>query len=268
MQNNEQGQQAQQQQQLRQDQNIYKVDHSRVKPYGDTFNDGAVQLSFTLPVPYGEEGKEAARQLVKKMGFEEVQVYDAQDLGEGFSFYTVYGGCQHSVDYASIYVPKVESDVMDFYEVNRFIKDKIGRKVTVIGACTGTDAHTVGIDAIMNMKGYNSEYGLERYPEIEALNMGSQVPNEVLIAKALEMKADALLVSQIVTQKGSHIKNLTELVELLEAEGLREQFILICGGPRINHEMALELGFDAGFGPGSLAPDVASFVVTELVKRK
>lgn len=246
---------------------IFQVDYSRVKPYGDTFNDGAVQMSFTLPVPYGEEGKEAARQLVLKMGFEEAQVYDAQDLGEGFSFYTVYGKCQHWVDYSTIYVPKVESERMSFYEINQFIKDHIGRKVTVIGACTGTDAHTVGIDAIMNMKGYNGEYGLERYPEMEALNMGSQVPNEVLIAKALEMNADALLVSQIVTQKGSHIKNLTELVELLEAEGLRQQFLLICGGPRINHEMALELGFDAGFGPGSLAPDVASFVVHEMVRR-
>lgn len=174
----------------------------------------------------------------------------------------------HTIDYSTIYVPKVESDRMDYYQINQFIKDKIGRKVTVIGACTGTDAHTVGIDAIMNMKGYDGEYGLERYPEIEALNMGSQVANEVLITKALEMKADALLVSQIVTQKGSHIKNLTELIELLEAEGLRDQFILICGGPRINHEMALELGFDAGFGAGSLAPDVASFIVHELVKRK
>jgi beta-lysine 5,6-aminomutase beta subunit len=249
------------------DNSVYSVDLSRVKPYGDTFNDGAVQLSFTLPVPYGEEGKEAARQLVKKMGFEEIQVYDAQDLGEGFSFYTVYGRCQHFVNFSSIHVPKVDSDRMDFYEINRFIKERIGRKITVIGACTGTDAHTVGIDAIMNMKGYNGEYGLERYPEIEALNMGSQIPNEVLIAKALELNADALLVSQIVTQKGSHIKNLTELVELLEAEGLRNRFILICGGPRINHEMALELGFDAGFGGGSLAPDVASFVVHELVRR-
>jgi beta-lysine 5,6-aminomutase beta subunit len=252
----------------RNDQSNYEIDLSRVKPYGDTFNDGAVQLSFTLPVPFGEEGKEAARQLVKKMGFEEIQIYDAQDLGEGFSFYTVYGRCLHSVDYTTIYVPKVESDRMDYYQINQFIKDKIERKITVIGACTGTDAHTVGIDAIMNMKGYNGEYGLERYPEIEALNMGSQVPNEVLIAKAVELKADALLVSQIVTQKGSHIKNLTELIELLEAEGLRDQFILICGGPRINHEMALELGFDAGFGAGSLAPDVASYIVHELVKRK
>lgn len=245
-----------------------QLDFSHVMAYGDTFNDGAMQLSFTLPVPYGEEGKEAARKLVQKMGFEDVQVYSAQDLGEGFSFYIVYGHCRHAVDYASIHVPKVESEVMTFTEINQFIKEHLKRKIVVIGACTGTDAHTVGIDAIMNMKGYNGEYGLERYPEIEAINMGSQVPNESLIAKALELNADALLVSQVVTQKGSHIKNLTELVELLEAEGLRERFILICGGPRINHEMALELGYDAGFGPGSLAPDVASFVVQELAKRE
>ena len=70
---------------------------------------------------------------------------------------------------------------------------------------------------------------------IEAYNLGSQVPNEDFIAKAVELKADALLVSQTVTQKDIHIKNLTELVELLEAEGLRDKVILACGGPRITH---------------------------------
>ncbi len=44
------------------------------------------------------------------------------------------------------------------------IREKLGRKIVVVGACTGFDAHTVGIDAIMNMKGYNHHFGLERYP--------------------------------------------------------------------------------------------------------
>lgn len=243
------------------------VDLTRVKPYGDTLNDGMVQMSFSLPVPAGEEAKEAARQLVLKMGLLEPQVYHMQDLGEGYTFFIVYGKCQAHVDYTSISVPKVESDRMSFDEINQFIRERIGRKVVVVGACTGTDAHTVGIDAIMNMKGYNGEVGLERYPMIDAYNLGSQVENEELIAKALELNADVLLVSQVVTQKGVHVTNLTQLVELLEAEGLRERFILICGGPRINHELALELGYDAGFGPGTLAPDVASYFVNELEKR-
>lgn len=243
------------------------LDYKRIKPYGDTFEDGAVQLSFSLPVPCGEEAREAARQLAAQMGLEEPQVYHMADLGENYTYFIVYGRCIHSVDFRSIRVPKVDAERMDFYGINRFIREEIGRKLVVIGACTGTDAHTVGIDAIMNMKGYNGEYGLERYPEIDAFNLGSQVPNEEMLARAMELKADAVLVSQVVTQKGVHIQNLTELVELAEAEGIREQLILICGGPRINHEMALELGYDAGFGPGSLAPDVASFIVHEAKRR-
>jgi beta-lysine 5,6-aminomutase beta subunit len=156
---------------------------------------------------------------------------------------------------------------MSMEETNEYIKENIGRKVVVVGASTGTDAHTVGIDAIMNMKGYAGHFGLERYEMFEALNMGSQVLNEDFIAKAIELKADALLVSQTVTQKDVHIQNLTELVEMLEAENLRDKIILVCGGPRISHELAKELGYDAGFGMNTYADDVASFIVEEMVKR-
>lgn len=247
---------------------VQQVDLTKVKPYGDTLNDGMTQLSFTLPVPFGEEGKEAARQLVAKMGLTEPSVVNMQDLGDGYTYFIVYGKCQHSVDYTSIVVPKVEGDVMEKDEVEEYIEKNIGRNVVILGACTGTDAHTVGIDAIMNMKGYAGHYGLERYKGIEAHNLGSQVPNEELIAKAIELKADALLVSQIVTQKDVHIMNMTNLVELLEAEGLRDKLIVVGGGPRISHELAKELGYDAGFGSGSYAEDVASFVVTQMVERK
>ena len=248
-------------------QRIAKADLTRVRPYGDTMDDGKVQLSFTLPVPDGPEAVEAARQLAAKMGLSETAVVHHEGIGEGFTFFVCYGKCLHTVDYAHIEVPKVTSETMDFYEINRYIREHIGRKVVVLGACTGTDAHTVGIDAIMNMKGYNGEYGLERYPEIEAYNLGSQVENEELVRKIIETNADAVLVSQVVTQKDVHIKNLGALVDLLEAQGLRERIVLVAGGPRITHELALELGYDAGFGPGTLAPDVASFVVQELVRR-
>ncbi|MFA6326342.1 MAG: cobalamin-dependent protein, partial [Bacteroidales bacterium] len=164
-------------------------------------------------------------------------------------------------------VPKVESTVMDMHQVDEYIKENIGRKLVMVGASTGTDAHTVGIDAIMNMKGYAGHYGLERYDMIEALNMGSQVLNEDIIAKAMEMNADAILVSQTVTQKDVHIKNCVEFIEMMEAEGLRERMIVICGGPRITHELARELGFDAGFGINTYAEDVASFVAQEYVRR-
>lgn len=243
------------------------LDLKLIKPYGDTMNDGKTQLSFTLPLPCNDEAIEAARQLMKKMGFENPQIVYYKELTKGFTFFNCYGSCVHTVDYTSISVPKVESSVMDMHETDEFIKSHIGRKIVVIGASTGTDAHTVGIDAIMNMKGYAGHYGLERYEMFEALNMGSQVLNEDFIAKAIELNADALLVSQTVTQKDVHIKNLTELVEMLEAEGIRNKVLLICGGPRISHELAKELGYDAGFTMNSYADDVASYIAQELYQR-
>ena len=88
-----------------------------------------------------------------------------------------------------------------------------------------------------------------------------------LIAQAVEKGADALLVSQVVTPKVVHIKNLSDLVDMLEAEGIRDRLIVVGGGPRITHELALEVGLDAGFGAGTTAPDVASYIVQELVAR-
>ena len=192
----------------------------------------------------------------------------AEDLGVGYTMFVLYGKCQHTVDFTTIEVPKVDVEAMDKEGVEEFIAENIGRSVVILGACTGTDAHTVGIDAIMNMKGFHGHYGLERYKGIEAYNLGSQVSNEDFVAKAIKLKADAMLVSQVVTQKDVHVPNLTQLVELLEAEGIRDKVILVCGGPRINHELAKELGYDAGFGSGSYAEDVASFVVNEIVKRR
>ncbi|HPB88988.1 MAG TPA: OAM dimerization domain-containing protein [Bacteroidales bacterium] len=243
------------------------LDLTKVKPYGDTMNDGKVQLSFTLPVPASAEATEAAKQLLKSMGFENPLVVYFRELTPGYTFFNCYGSTVHTVDFTSIYVPKVESTVMDMDQTDNFIRENIGRKLVVVGASTGTDAHTVGIDAIMNMKGYAGHFGLERYDMFEAYNLGSQVPNEEFLAKAIELNADALLVSQTVTQKDVHIKNMTELVELMEAEGLRDKMILVCGGPRISHELAKELGYDAGFGMNTYADDVASFIVQELVKR-
>ena len=245
-----------------------KLDLTRVKPYGDTLNDGKVQISFTLPVPDGDRAVEAAKQLAKKMGLLDPLVAHHKALDQEFTFFVVYGSLGHSVNYEEIVVESVGGEVMDMDSVNEFIRDNIGRKLVVLGASTGTDAHTVGIDAIMNMKGFAGHYGLERYEMLDAYNMGSQVTNEEFLKKAVELKADILLVSQTVTQKNVHIDNLVGLVELLEAEGLRDKVVLICGGPRISHELAKELGYDAGFGPGKYADDVASFAVHEVVSRK
>lgn len=243
------------------------LDLTQLRPYGDTMNDAKVQLSFTLPVKNDDRGAAAAAQLAEKMGIADPNVALRQTLDETFTFYVVYGATTHAVNYEQIEVLSVEDKAMEMDETDRYIREHIGRKITVVGASTGTDAHTVGIDAIMNRKGFAGHYGLERYEMIEAFNLGSQVPNEEFLRIAVERGADVLLVSQTVTQKDIHIKNLTELIELAEAEGLREKMVICCGGARITHALAKELGFDAGFGSGSYADDVATFCVKEMARR-
>jgi len=240
-----------------------------VRPYGDTMDDGKVQLSFTLPVPDGAKGREAARKLVLSWGFKDCEVVHSSPLSSEFSMYVAYGKTESSIDYDSVVADEASADAsMDMDGVNEYIRQHIGRKVVIVGACTGFDAHTVGIDAIMNMKGYNHHFGLERYPEMEAYNLGAQVPNERLIEYALKVKADAILISQVVTQKDTHIHNMTEFIELLEAKGVRDKFILVAGGPRIGNKLAVELGFDVGFGRGAYANDVATYIVKKLAEKK
>ena len=238
-----------------------------IKPYGDTSDDGAVQLSFTLPIKNCGRAKEAARLYVQKLGFRKVDVVHSAAMSEDFTFFVAYGKTEVGIDYDKVEYAEAVDKSMSMDEVNDFIKTSLKRKVIVVGACTGTDAHTVGIDAIMNMKGYNHHFGLERYPMLETYNLGAQVPNEKLLAFAKEVKADAVLVSQIVTQKDVHIKNLTELIELAEAEKMRGKTLLIMGGPRVNNKLAKELGYDAGFGTGTFAEHVATFVVKKLHER-
>ena len=244
------------------------LDLTKIRPYGDTMNDGKIQVSFTLPVDDGEKALFAALELGKKMGIEEPSVAYHISLDKGYTYFVLFGSLKHSIDYTKIKIESVEIEAMTIKEINDFIKTEIKRKLVVIGATTGTDAHTVGIDAIMNMKGFAGHYGLERYEMIEAYNLGSQVSNETFVKNAIELKADVLLVSQTVTQKDIHVRNLTNLVDLLEAEEIRDKIVLICGGPRISNELAKELGFDAGFGPNTFSENVASYFVKEIYNRK
>ncbi|HMD02071.1 MAG TPA: OAM dimerization domain-containing protein, partial [Candidatus Baltobacteraceae bacterium] len=166
-----------------------------VKPYGDTLDDGKVQLSFTLPLEWSEAADEAARQLVAKMGFVDVAVAEGRRIADGFSFFVIYASTPVAVDSDAIVAPAANANAMSLEEIDAFVRERIGRKVRIAGACIGTDAHTVGIDAILNMKGYRGDYGLERYKEFETFNLGSQVSVEELVRFANANAIDAILVS-------------------------------------------------------------------------
>ena len=187
-----------------------------VRPYGDTTGDGRVQVSFTLPVPFGDEAERAraegaALQLAGKMGLDPAMVVHAKGMGPDFTFFIVYGRVSHLVDLSAITVAEREFPILPAAEVNLRIRSALGRKLVVVGACIGTDAHTVGIDAILNVKGHAGEKGLEYYREIRVVNMGAQVAVPDLVARAVAEHADAVLVSQVVTQRDAHLSNTREM---------------------------------------------------------
>jgi beta-lysine 5,6-aminomutase beta subunit len=226
-----------------------------------------VQLSFTLPVPPDARARELGLQFLRNNGFREPQIVHVGAADRDMTFYVAYAKAPRGVDPGAVTTSEVEAPELGFAEINALIERELGRRMVVIGAAIESDAHTVGIDAIMNMKGFAGDYGLERYPWIEAVNLGAQVPCERLVREAQEREADAILVSQVVTQKQVHARQLTKLVDILEAERLRDRYLLVCGGPRLSNTFAKELGYDAGFGAGARPSHVAAWIARELVSR-
>jgi beta-lysine 5,6-aminomutase beta subunit len=246
-----------------------------IRPYGDTTGDGRVQLSFTLPVPFGDAAERAraegaALQLAAKMGLEPALVVHAKGMGPDFTFFVVYGRVSHLVDLSQVQVAERESDLLPAAEVNLRIRSALGRKLVVVGACIGTDAHTVGIDAILNVKGHAGEKGLEYYREMQVVNLGAQVLVPDLVARARAEQADAVLVSQVVTQRDAHLAGARELSAAFRAAypdptaAGRTRPVLVVGGPRFDPGMAGDLGVDRVFGRGTTPAEVASYLVHAL----
>jgi len=238
-----------------------------IRPYGDTTGDGMVQVSFTLPLPHDKRAESAAAQLARKMGIDPAMVVHARAMGPNFTFFIVYGRVNHLVELDKVEVIERDFPLLTPKEVNARIRKRLRRPLVVVGACIGTDAHTVGIDAILSVKGFAGEKGLEYYASLDVHNLGAQVSVPELVAAAGRVRADAVLVSQVVTQRDAHLQNTRELARALQAARTPERRpLLVVGGPRFDASMANELGVDRIFGRGTTPGEVASYLVHRLVQ--
>lgn len=241
-------------------------DQTIIRPYGDTTGDGMVQLSFTLPIPHDKRAEGAAAQLAGKMGIDPALVVHAKAMGPDFTFFVVYGRANHLVDLGQVEVVERDYPLLTPKEVNAAVKKALHRRLVVVGGCIGTDAHTVGIDAILNIKGFAGEKGLEYYRELRVVNLGAQVSVPQLVARAREEAADAVLVSQVVTQRDAHILNTKEMsAAFREAYPTASRPLLIIGGPRFDASQASDLGVDRVFTRGTTPGEVASYLVHALI---
>ncbi len=84
------------------------------------------------------------------------------------------------------------------------------------------------------------------------------IPMEEIVQQITESGADTLLISRTLGYGVGEL--MAGLVDMLDAAGIRDKIKIGIGGMAIRSELAAELGFDAGFGPGTTVEEAVAFV--------
>ncbi|WP_017414629.1 D-ornithine 4,5-aminomutase subunit OraE [Clostridium tunisiense] len=218
-------------------------------------------VSVTLFIPEDPRIAEAAAlEMGKNMNLTDVEIIHKQVMqdAEG-TLVEIKGRVNFKIVRDELKLPEVKEiladDVMRDYVKNRPVK--------VVAATAGEDEHSVGLREVIDIK----HGGIEKYG-IEAVYLGTSCPVEKLIDAAIETKADAILMSTIITHNDVHMKNMRKLNDLCIEKGVRDKLILACGGTQVTNEIAVANGMDAGFGRGSKGHHVASFIIETLMKEE
>ena len=238
-----------------------------MRPYGDTTGDGMVQVSFTLPAAarQARRGRRAPARRQDGPGAGAARARQGDGARTSPSSSSTARSPTSSTS-REVEVVEREFPLLTSKEVNAAIKKRLRRKLVVVGACIGTDAHTVGIDAILNIKGFAGEKGLEYYREMKVVNLGAQVLVPDLVDTARERRADAVLVSRS-SPRRTPTSTTPRRCPRPSARRTRPGTVplLVVGGPRFEEGSAGALGVDRIFGRGTTPGEVASYLVHQLV---
>ena len=216
--------------------------------------DGLVNLQvfFAADVPTAAA---AALEMANRFGLTDCEVIHRQVMqpAEG-TYLEVKGRVPFTIDPATLVIP----EVVPLLSVDAIRADIAQRPLKVVAATIGEDEHSVGMREIIDIK----HGGLEGFG-VNCFYLGTSVPVQKVIDAAIEIDADAILVSTIITHADIHRLNMRRLHELCIEKGVRDKLLLIGGGTQVTNEIAVECGLDAGFGRGTKGHHVASFLVRE-----
>jgi D-ornithine 4,5-aminomutase subunit beta len=164
----------------------------------------------------------------------------------------IKGKVPFSIDIADLIIPE-EQKIMTDDEIRADIE---ANPLKIVCATVGEDEHSVGLREVIDIK----HGGIEKYG-IECHYLGTSVPVEKLVNAAIELNADAILASTIISHDGIHYKNMKKMHEYCIEKGMRDKVILAAGGTQVTPEIAVEQGMDAGFGRSDRGVNVATFLV-------
>lgn len=227
--------------------------HAQVlRPEVEWAGDGIVSVTMFLPTDE-RTAHFASLEIAKNMNLEDAEVIHKQVLhpAEG-TLVEIKGKINIKIDPKALKIPAKE-EVLSPEE----IRSKIAAEpLHVVAATVGEDEHSVGLREILDIK----HGGIEGFG-IKFHYLGTSVPVSKVVDAALEVGADAILISTIITHGEVHRLNMERLHQLCLERGVRDRFILVGGGTQVKPELAKAWGMDAGFGRGTKGIDVASFLV-------
>ncbi len=223
-----------------------------IRPEVEWTADGIVCTTIFLPVDE-RTAEFAAIKCGEKMGLEDVTVVHKQKMhpSEG-TLVEIKGKVSFDINLNELVIPK-KVPVLSETEIREDIEKT---PMLVVAGTVGNDEHSVGLKETLDIK----HGGIEKFG-IKYIYLGTSVPLEKMVDAAIEANADAILISTIITHDDIHTKNMAKLHQLCVEKGVREKFMLVCGGTQVTNEVALEADMDAGFGRGTKGIDVASFLV-------
>ncbi len=227
-------------------------DGKYAKPEVEWLADGTVTVDLFFPLDR-LTAQAAALEVGKKMNLEEVEVIHREVMhpSEGTRI-QIKGKFDYDIEIDKLEIPK-EPEIMSFEELSAMIEE---RPMLVVAGTVGEDEHSVGIREILDIK----HGGIEKFG-IKYEYLGTSVSLEKMIDAAIELNADAILASTVISHDGIHYKNMQKLHDLAVEKGVRDKLVIIAGGTQVTPEIAVDSGMDAGFGRGTKGIHVATFLV-------
>ena len=235
------------------------LDGDAIKPEVEWCADGTVLM--TMMIPANTRVAEAtALEIGKKLGLANPEVISKEVLqdAEGTRI-EMKGKVEFDIDPKTLVLPPEPHHLKD--EV--LYKEFNDHPMKVVCGTVGEDEHSVGLREIINIK----HGGIEKWG-IQVEYLGTSVPVEKLVDAAVELNADAILASTIISHDNVHYKNMKRIHELAVEKGIRDKVIIAAGGTQVVPEEARNTGIDEGFGRDSHGIDVATFLAEEAMRRR
>ncbi|MDD3401219.1 MAG: D-ornithine 4,5-aminomutase subunit OraE [Eubacteriales bacterium] len=227
-------------------------DAVKIRPEMEWLADGTVMMTMFFPTDV-RHAEAAALEVGRRMNLLDCEVISREIMQsvEGTRI-ELKGKVDFSIDMASLVLP-TEPDILS----DDAIRADIERKPMVVVAGTiGQDEHSVGLREIIDIK----HGGIEKYG-IKVHYLGTSVPPEKLVNAAIELNADAMLASAIISHDDIHYKNIALVDQIAREMGVRDKLMFAAGGTQVTDEGARAAGADAGFGRGTHGNHVATFLV-------